>query len=78
MKLCNFNADGDCLVCSECGYRTKNRGKAVRRNCGIRGLGDVVNQITESTGIKAVVEAVAGKDCGCQKRREKLNEWFPL
>jgi hypothetical protein len=25
-----------------------------------------------------VVEAVAGKDCGCAKRQAKLNEIFPF
>ncbi len=44
------------------------------------GLGDVIEKITEATGIKAVVEKVfdlAGKDCGCDKRKEKLNKLFP-
>lgn len=45
-----------------------------------KGLGDVVESITEATGIKAVVEAVANavdKDCGCAKRKESLNKLFP-
>ena len=44
------------------------------------GLGDVIEKITEATGIKAVVEKVfdlAGKDCGCDKRKETLNKLFP-
>ena len=40
------------------------------------GLGDVVEKITEATGIKAAVEFIAGKDCGCDKRKKKLNEIF--
>tara|TARA_R110002012_G_scaffold122007_1_gene271777 strand:+ start:298 stop:471 length:174 start_codon:yes stop_codon:yes gene_type:complete len=45
-----------------------------------RGLGDTIERITELTGIKKVVEKVAkktGKDCGCNKRKEKLNNMFP-
>ena len=33
--------------------------------------------MTEATGIKAVVKAVAGDDCGCKERKEKLNRLFP-
>ena len=43
----------------------------------IRGLGDVINVITEVTGIKALVKAVAGEYCGCEERREKLNHLLP-
>lgn len=40
-----------------------------------KGLGDIVESITEATGIKKVVEVFAnGKDCGCDKRKEKLND----
>ena len=42
-----------------------------------KGLGDTIEKITEATGIKAVVEAVAGEDCGCEKRKEWLNKRFP-
>lgn len=41
------------------------------------GLGDVVEKITEATGIKKVVEAVAEKldtDCGCDDRKERFNK----
>lgn len=41
------------------------------------GLGDVVESITEATGIKSVVKFLAGEDCGCDKRKQKLNEIFP-
>jgi len=45
-----------------------------------KGLGDVIENITEATGIKAIVEAFTpeGKDCGCDKRKEKLNKLFPI
>lgn len=42
-----------------------------------KGLGDTIEKITKATGIKKAVEAVAGKDCGCNKRRDTLNRAFP-
>jgi len=43
-----------------------------------KGLGDTIEKITKATGIKKVVEAVAGKKyCGCNKRKQNLNERFP-
>ena len=44
---------------------------------GHKGLGDTIEAITKKTGIKKAVEKVAGKDCGCKKRREALNKKFP-
>ena len=47
----------------------------------MQGLGDAIEAVTEATGVKAVVEKVAkatGKDCGCGKRRDKLNEMVPF
>ena len=40
-----------------------------------RGLGDVVEAVTESTGIKAAVDFFTpdGKDCGCSERKQALN-----
>ena len=46
---------------------------------GSTGLGDDVAKITKKTGIKKVVDKVfdkLGKDCGCDKRQEKLNQIF--
>ena len=40
------------------------------------GLGDSVEKITEATGIKAAVKFLAGEDCGCDERKEKLNQLF--
>lgn len=42
-----------------------------------KGLGDTIEQFTEATGIKKVVKAIAGEDCGCDERRDKLNKIFP-
>lgn len=48
---------------------------------GHKGLGDTVEVVTKVSGIKAVVEStnrVMGKeDCGCDKRKEFLNQKFP-
>ncbi len=41
------------------------------------GLGDIVEKVTEATGIKKAVEKVSkklGVDCGCEKRKEMLNQ----
>jgi hypothetical protein len=41
-----------------------------------KGIGDVIEKITTATGIKKVVDTVSkatGKDCGCPKRKEALN-----
>ena len=41
-----------------------------------KGMGDVIEKITTATGIKKVVDTVSkvtGKDCGCSKREEALN-----
>lgn len=46
-----------------------------------KGLGDVVENITKSTGIKKAVETISkvtGIDCGCEKRKEWLNKKFRL
>jgi len=45
-----------------------------------KGLGDTIEAITKTTGIKKVVEKISkatGKDCGCDKRKEYLNKKFP-
>ena len=43
-----------------------------------RGIGDMVQKVAEKTGIKSLVEKVAGKDCGCAGRRDKLNKLAPF
>ena len=43
-----------------------------------KGLGDVVEKITEATGIKKAVKAFFGEDCGCDGRRDYLNEKLPF
>jgi hypothetical protein len=46
-----------------------------------QGLGDTIAKLTAATGLDKLVEELAhsmGKeDCGCNKRRRKLNDLFP-
>ena len=46
-----------------------------------KGLGDSIEKFTKTTGIKNLVDTVNKlrgiKDCGCGKRKDKLNEKFP-
>lgn len=39
----------------------------------INGLGDIVEIITQKTGVKKIMP----KNCGCDKRRKKLNKLVP-
>lgn len=41
------------------------------------GLGDSVEKVLKATGIADVVKFIAGEDCGCAERKEKLNQIFP-
>jgi hypothetical protein len=46
-----------------------------------RGLGDTIDKITTTTGIKTVVHKVADAmgidDCGCEERKAALNKAVP-
>jgi tyrosine-protein phosphatase YwqE len=42
-----------------------------------KGFGDTVAKFTEATGIDKLVHFIAGEDCNCDKRKEKLNKMFP-
>jgi hypothetical protein len=45
----------------------------------VTGLGDAIEVLTKATGVKAVVDAISeatGKDCGCKKRKERLNKFI--
>lgn len=86
---CRFTRiDAETLVCEVCETPLKSKAdpSRVHRRCTgnrIKGLGDVIDRITTATGIKKIAKRVRRalgikKPCGCQKRREKLNEWFPM
>lgn len=57
--------------------KSKKRGRPKGSKNKPKGLGDTIEQITEATGIKKVVKAIAGEDCGCDERRDALNKLFP-
>jgi len=46
-----------------------------------KGLGDTVEKITKATGLKSLTEiamsSIGKKDCGCNKRKNWLNQVFP-
>jgi hypothetical protein len=41
-----------------------------------KGLGDTIERITNTTGISKIVKSIT-KECGCKKRKDKLNNLFP-
>ena len=41
-----------------------------------KGVGDTVAKITKATGVDKLVKFIAGEDCGCDDRQEKLNKLF--
>lgn len=47
----------------------------------IQGMGDVVAEVTHVTGLDNLSQLytqVTGKDCGCNQRRQILNQLLPL
>jgi len=42
-----------------------------------KGLGDDIAKFTKATGIDKLAKKVLGEDCGCEERRQKLNQLFP-
>ena len=45
-----------------------------------KGLGDSIEKFTTKTGIKKATNYIfdkLGMDCGCEKRKERLNKLFP-
>ena len=41
-----------------------------------QGVGDKVEAVLEKTGVAGVVKKMFGEDCGCEERRDKINELF--
>lgn len=48
--------------------------KVQEYNDAQKGIGDIIEDITEATGIKKVVSYLFGEDCGCPERKEYLNK----
>ena len=42
-----------------------------------KGLGDSIEKVLKATGIDKVAKKVLGDDCGCEERKNKLNQMFP-
>lgn len=42
----------------------------------MKGLGDLVESVSRVSGVKSLVEAIYGDDCGCDERRKALNARF--
>ena len=43
-----------------------------------KGLGDTIEKVIQSTGIKTIIELFDKSECNsCGKRKEKLNNTFP-
>tara|TARA_R110000744_G_scaffold373561_1_gene485804 strand:- start:606 stop:848 length:243 start_codon:yes stop_codon:yes gene_type:complete len=42
-----------------------------------KGFGDTIEEVFKKTGISYVAKKALGEDCGCDKRKKKLNKIFP-
>jgi hypothetical protein len=50
----------------------------LKENKKSRGFGDTFEKFTRYTGIKRLVKWIYGeKDCGCDRRQDLWNKWFP-
>ena len=54
----------------------KRRTKAEILAAKSEGLGDTVEMVLEVTGIAKVAKWLLGEDCGCEGRKQKLNQLF--
>jgi hypothetical protein len=71
---CRLNDEATCV---RCGYKAASL--KVKRMCPSAGLGDAVEAVLESVGVtkervSRVASIVGVKDCGCEKRKQYLNE----
>jgi hypothetical protein len=57
--------------------KRKRRTKAEILAAKSEGLGDSLEKVFEATGIASAVKFIFGEDCGCDKRKELLNDIFP-
>tara|TARA_R100001463_G_scaffold29727_1_gene67691 strand:+ start:3141 stop:3545 length:405 start_codon:yes stop_codon:yes gene_type:complete len=53
------------------------KAKKSTKSTKAKGLGDTVEQVLEATGIAKVAKWVLGEDCGCEERKQKLNDLYP-
>lgn len=59
--------------------KTKKDYKTYKKNYdkASKGVGDTVAKITKATGVEKAVKFLAGEDCGCDDRKDRLNYLFP-
>jgi len=55
----------------------KTTGSTSTQKKQAKGLGDTVETVLEKTGVAKVAKWLLGEDCGCDRRKEILNEMFP-
>ena len=41
-----------------------------------KGLGDTVKKVFDKTGVSKAAKFIAGEDCGCKERQNKMNKIF--
>ena len=58
-------------------YKEWKANKEKEDEASSKGLGDSVEKVLKATGVSDVVKFIAGEDCGCDERKEKLNDLFP-
>ena len=52
--------------------------QTLQENQKDKGFGDTFERIMTFTGIKRLVKWIYGdKDCGCDRRKDIWNKWFP-
>ena len=82
ISKCILLIDGACMHPTIHGDTTPEKCAACSEYSGpSRGIGDMIHNIAEKTGISTVVKFVSdatGKDCGCAERRAALNEALPF
>jgi hypothetical protein len=73
IKFCLLGHEGSRPSSEYCASCSDYEGKP-------RGAGDVIHSLAKHTGVDKLAEkfeAITGKKCGCQKRREALNKLLP-
>lgn len=57
--------------------KSEKKAKKSTKSIKAKGLGDTVEQVLEATGISKIAKWVLGEDCGCDKRKQILNDLYP-
>ena len=57
--------------------RSKAYKESLKASNKSKGLGDDIEKVMKATGVKSIVHALFGEDCGCDERKEWLNKKFP-